>query len=280
MWQLLKGTVIAFINDEALSRGAAIAFYTVTSIAPLLLIVIALAGIVFGEDASQGAITAQLGSLMGQQTAEVLQSAVANAATKSSSIIATIIGFVTVLVTASGVFVEMQSSLNAIWKAELQGTTLSRWIRARAASIGLVAALGFLLMVSLLVSAGLTAFGNYFNSILPFGESLERSLGLDAGEGCPNAVVNPAPERKRLHVATSDVERVCGVVAALVMVRRAESEHDGVLGLDLDPLDPRPLDGDAGGELHGRIEPQELFDRTLDELQVRSQRGELVRVPE
>ncbi len=66
MWQLLKGTVIAFINDEALSRGAAIAFYTVTSIAPLLLIVIAVAGLVFGEDAAQGAITAQLGGLMGQ----------------------------------------------------------------------------------------------------------------------------------------------------------------------------------------------------------------------
>jgi membrane protein len=110
MWQLLKDTVIAFINDEALSRGAAIAFYTVTSIAPLLLIVTAIAGLVFGEDAAQGAITGQLGSLMGQQTAEVLQSAVANAATKSSSILATVIGLVTVLVTASGVFVEMQSS--------------------------------------------------------------------------------------------------------------------------------------------------------------------------
>jgi membrane protein len=138
MWQLLKDTVVAFINDEALSRGAAIAFYTVTSIAPLLLIVIAIAGLVFGEDAAQGAITAQLGSLMGQQTAEVLQSAVANAATKSSSILATIIGLVTILITASGVFVEMQSSLNAIWKAELQGTTLSRLIRARAVSVGLV----------------------------------------------------------------------------------------------------------------------------------------------
>src|SRR6266487_2703220 len=118
MWQLLKGTVIAFIHDEALSRGAAIAFYTVTSIAPLLLIVIAVAGLVFGEDAAQGAITAQLGGLMGQQTAEVLQSAVANAATKSSGVLATIIGLITILVTASGVFVEMQSSLNAIWKAK------------------------------------------------------------------------------------------------------------------------------------------------------------------
>jgi hypothetical protein len=73
----------------------------------------------------------------------------------------------------------------------------------------------------------------------PHDESLERSLGLVAGEGCANAVVNAAPERKRFHVATADVEGVCGVVAAFVVVRRAESEHDGVLGLDLDPLDLR-----------------------------------------
>jgi membrane protein len=127
MWQLLKGTVIAFINDEALSRGAAIAFYTVTSIAPLLLIVIAIAGLVFGEDAAQGAITAQLGSLMGQQTAEVLQSAVANAATKSSSILATIIGLVAILVTASGVFVEMQSSLNATGRPNYKVPRFPAW---------------------------------------------------------------------------------------------------------------------------------------------------------
>jgi len=66
MWKLLKSTVLAFIEDEALSRGAAIAFYTVTSIAPILLIVVAVAGLVFGREAAQGAITAQLGGLMGR----------------------------------------------------------------------------------------------------------------------------------------------------------------------------------------------------------------------
>ncbi len=216
MWQLLKGTVIAFINDEALSRGAAIAFYTVTSIAPLLLIVIAVAGLVFGEDAAQGAITAQLGGLMGQQTAEVLQSAVANAATKSSGVLATIIGLITILVTASGVFVEMQSSLNAIWKAELQGTTLSRLVRARAASIGLVAALGFLLMVSLLVSAGLTAFGNYLNSILPFGELILTALNTVISVGLLSvlfaAIYKVLPDR---HLEWGDV-MVGAVVTALL----------------------------------------------------------------
>ena len=175
---MLKDTVLAFINDEALSRGAAIAFYTVTSIAPVLLIVIAIAGLAFGQEAAQNAITAQLSDLMGQQTAEVLQAAVANASSKSSGITATIIGIVTLLVTASGVFGEMQSALNAIWKAKPKGTTVSRLIRARAASLGLVVTLGFLLMVSLVVSTALTAFGNYLDAILPFGKIILTVLNV------------------------------------------------------------------------------------------------------
>jgi membrane protein len=169
-WKMLKETVLAFINDEALSRGAAIAFYTVTSIAPVLLIVIAVAGLAFGREAAQNAIIGQLSDLMGQQTAEVIQTAVASAASKSSGILATIVGIVVLLVTASGVFGEMQAALNAIWKAKPEGTTVSRLIRARAASLGLVVSLGFLLMVSLVVSTALTAFGNYLDSILPFGK--------------------------------------------------------------------------------------------------------------
>ena len=161
LWKLLKDTVMAFIDDGALSRGAAIAFYTVTSIAPILLVVIAIAGLVFGREAAQGALIGQLSELMGQQTAEVLQTAVASASAKSSGIFATIIGVVTLIVTASGVFGEMQTSLNAIWKAKPKGATVSRLLRARAASIGLVAALGFMLIVSLVVSTALTALGNF-----------------------------------------------------------------------------------------------------------------------
>jgi membrane protein len=167
--KLLKDTVLAFIDDEALSRGAAIAFYAVTSIAPVLLIVIAIAGLAFGHDAAENAVKGELSALMGEQTAAVVQTAVANASGKSSGILATLIGIATLIVTASGVFGEMQSALNVIWKVQPSGTTLSRLVRARAASLGLVAALGFLLMVSLVVSAGLTAFGNYLNSLFPFG---------------------------------------------------------------------------------------------------------------
>ena len=162
-WTLLKSTVISFL-------GAAIAFYTVTSVAPVLLIVVAIAGLVFGHSAAQNAISAQLSGLMGQQTADVLQSAVASAAGKSSGILATLVGVATLVATASGVFGEMQTALNAIWKAKPQATTVSRLLKARAISLGLVAALGFLLIVSLAVSAGLTAFGTYLDTIIPVGK--------------------------------------------------------------------------------------------------------------
>ncbi len=177
-WALLKQTLVSFIDDEALSKGAAIAFYTVTSIAPVLLIVVAIAGLAFGRDAAQNAMTGQLSDLMGQQTADVLQSAIASAAGTSSGILATIIGVVTLIATASGMFGEMQSALNAIWKAKPQATTVSRLIRARAASLGLVATLGFLLIVSLAVSAGLTAFGNYLDAVLPIGKILITILNF------------------------------------------------------------------------------------------------------
>ena len=110
-----------------------------TSIAPLLLIVVAIAGLVFGQDAAQGAITAQLTGLMGQQTAELLEQAVANASNKSSGLLASLVGVVTLIATASGAFGELQSALNAFWQAKPKGGTVSRLIRARAASMALCA---------------------------------------------------------------------------------------------------------------------------------------------
>ena len=178
LWELPKQTVLAFIDDEAISRGAAIAFYTVTSIAPILLVVIAMAGLVFGREAAQQAISAQLSGLMGQQTAEVLETAVANASAKSSGIVATLIGVATLLATVSGTFGEMQSALNAVWKTKPKGSTVSRLIRARAASLGLVVTMGFLLVVSLAASAALTAFGNQLDAALPFGKLVMTILNF------------------------------------------------------------------------------------------------------
>ena len=177
-WLMLRQAVFSFIEDGALSRGAAIAFYTVTSIAPVLLIVIAIAGLAFGREAAQNAVSLQLSGLMGQQTADVLQSAITSASGKSSGMLATIIGIASLVVTASGVFSEMQSALNAVWKVESKATTLSRLLRTRAIGFGLVAALGFLLIVSLAVSAGLAAFGDYLDSIAPIGKLVLKILNF------------------------------------------------------------------------------------------------------
>jgi membrane protein len=167
LWWLTRQTVLGFIDDEALSRGAAIAFYTVTSLAPVLIIAVAIAGIAFGEDAARGAVVEQLGGLMGQAGAEVVQGIIRSAANPSTGRMASIIGLVTLIITASGVFSEIQASLNKIWKAEVTGVTVSSLLRARALSLGLVASLGFLLLVSLVISALLSGLRDALNSTVP-----------------------------------------------------------------------------------------------------------------
>jgi membrane protein len=175
-WAFLKETVFAFIEDDALSRGAAMAFYAVTALAPVMLIVISIAGLAFGEDAARNALTGQFQSLMGKQSADLLQSAVEAAGKRSSGIIGTVIGLATLLITASGVFGEMQSALNRIWMTAPTGVTVSGLLRARIVSLGLVAALGFLMIVSLVISAALSALGDFLNTILPFGKLILSSL--------------------------------------------------------------------------------------------------------
>jgi membrane protein len=141
-----------------------------------LFIVVAIAGLVFGEEAATGAIAAQLAGLMGQQSADLLQSAIQGAAGMSSGVLATAFGIVMLVITASGVFTEMQQSLNVIWKAVPPETTISGLLRARAVSLGLVGALGFLLLVSLVISAILTALGAYISAAIPLGYLVLRAL--------------------------------------------------------------------------------------------------------
>ncbi len=154
-WLLVRDCVQAFVDDGAISRGASIAFYTITSLGPVVLVVIAVAGLAFGEDVARGAVFSELSGLMGTASADLVQTAVQSAATRSSGTVASIIGAFTLLAAVSGVFGEMQSALNAIWKAPPRGTTISR--HARTTSLGLVAALGFLMLVSLVISALLSA---------------------------------------------------------------------------------------------------------------------------
>ncbi|MER8725788.1 YihY/virulence factor BrkB family protein [Mesorhizobium sp. M0213] len=168
-WVLLRQSILGFVNDNALSHGAAIAFYATTSLAPILLIVVAIAGMAFGHEAAQLALSAQIAGLMGPQSAELLQATIENASQKEAGTLASILGLVTLFVAASGVFGEMQLALNEIWKVKPSGATISRLVRARIASLGLVAALGFLLLVSLVVSAVISALGEVINAYLPFG---------------------------------------------------------------------------------------------------------------
>lgn len=176
VWALAKETVSNFMENNGLSRGAAIAFYAVTSIGPVLLLIVAVAGLVLGEEAARGALMDKLRGVMGGPSAEFLQTAIGSASNRGSGLIATIIGLVSLVITASGVFGEMQSALNAIWRAKPGGDTVTQLVRARLTSLGLVVALGFLLLVSLVVGAAIAALGNALGQIMPFTELLLHML--------------------------------------------------------------------------------------------------------
>ncbi|MFT8244272.1 YihY/virulence factor BrkB family protein [Roseomonas sp. BN140053] len=197
-WALLKDTIEGYIADECLSRGAAIAYYTIFSVAPLLIIATAIAGFFFGDEAVHGALDDQLRGMLGQEAAEGIQSMVKGASNQTSGTIATIVGVVTLLLTASGVFGELQASLNAVWKADPDAakpadadtvtTTVSRLVKARAASMGLVAATGFLLLTSLLASAALSAVSDWIGGLMPGWEFLLALLNFAVSFGIITAL--------------------------------------------------------------------------------------------
>ncbi len=176
-WTMVKQTTIEYMDDNALSRGAAIAYYTLFSIAPILVIAIAIAGLVFGQDAASGALSGQLRGMMGQQGADLVQSMVQSASGKQAGILATVIGVVILLITATGVFSELQADLNAIWKTEAPAG-VSAMVKTRALGLGLIAAIGFLLLVSLLLSAALAALGKYLNGLFPGASVLFQILNF------------------------------------------------------------------------------------------------------
>jgi membrane protein len=179
-WQVLKFAVNGYIEDDCLSRGAAIAFYTIFALAPVLLIVIAVAGAVFGRDAARGALLHEISGLMGRQGGAAVQMMVASAAQQNRSGWAGVVGIVTLLVTATGVFTEIQAALNAIWRVQPTIGTVSRLVRARLVSLGLVMALGFLLLVSLVVSTALSAVGGWLNGLIPAGYQVMHAISFIA----------------------------------------------------------------------------------------------------
>ena len=162
-WTILQATADNFDASDSFSRGAALAFYSVTSLVPVLIIAIAVAGGVFGEEAARGAIVHELAGLIGRDGAKFVQGAIQSASRSGSDVWALTLGTVVLIFTASGVFGELQTALNAIWKCKTAGFSWARLVRGRLASLGLVVALGFLMLVSLVIDAGVTAAGDYMD---------------------------------------------------------------------------------------------------------------------
>jgi len=179
LWNLLTTTASKWSDDKAPRLGAALAYYTVFSIAPLLIIVIGIAGLVFGEQAAEGAIVQQISGLVGGQSAAAIQTMLANARTPSSGGLATILGIVTLLIGASGLFGQLQDALNTIWGVEPKpGRGLLGMIKDRFVSFVALLGTAFLLLVSLVVSAGLAAAGSAFKALLPAPETVLHLINL------------------------------------------------------------------------------------------------------
>jgi len=167
-WSLLRATIIGFIEDEAMSRGAAIAYYTVFSIAPLLVIATAIAGTFLGRDAAAGAIASQLQGLMDAGPAATVDAMVRSAGDPASGGLATLLGLGTLLLTASGAFSEVQAALNRIWRVPApERDTLRHLLRDKALAVALVLGTGILLLASLLASAALSVIGTFFAPVFP-----------------------------------------------------------------------------------------------------------------
>jgi membrane protein len=165
---LFKVTFSEWYGDNAPRLGAALAYYTVFSLSPLLIIVIAFAGLVFEREAAQGEIVTQLQGLIGEESAKAVQAMIENAYKPSSGVIATLISILTLLIGATGVFAELHDALNTIWEVKPKsGLGLMGLIRDRFLSFAMVLGIGFLLLVSLAISAGLAALGKLMGGMVP-----------------------------------------------------------------------------------------------------------------
>jgi membrane protein len=174
--QLFGCAVKGWIDDRAASMGAAIAYYTVFSLAPLLLVVISVAGLAFGEDAARGAVVEQISGLIGQRGAEAVQAVLAGAHSKGGGIVSVVIGAAMLVLGATTVFGELQSDLDRIWKVQGRGGGMMQTVRIRLLSFGLVVGMGFLLMVSLVVSAAIAALGRHIGESFPGQEALLQAV--------------------------------------------------------------------------------------------------------
>jgi membrane protein len=168
IWGLLKETFNEWNEDKVSRLAAALAYYTVFSLAPLLIIAIAIAGSVFGEEAARGEIVGQIQGLVGRSGAQVIETAIENANKPQTGTIASIVSIIVLLFGATGVFGQLQDALNTIWEVQPKpGRGMMGFIRQNFLSFSMVLGIGFLLLVSLLLSAILAGISTYLSGVLP-----------------------------------------------------------------------------------------------------------------
>jgi len=165
---LLKVTFNNWVDHDAARIGAALSYYTLLSLAPLVLLSIAVGGMFFGSSTTTQHLTEQVRSMAGSEAARVVENMAKQAGKPSAGTLASVVSMITILVGASGVFSELRSALNTMW--DIHTDSGSGWrgmLKQRLLSVGIVLGIGFLLVVSLIASAGLAALGKYFTSVLP-----------------------------------------------------------------------------------------------------------------
>jgi membrane protein len=183
-WGYFKQAFSGWQDDNITSLSAALAYYAIFSIAPLIFIAVALAGIFFGQQASQGQIYSSIAGLMGNDGAKAIESFVKASSLKNSGVIATVIGLATLLIGATSMFAQLQFSLNQIWKVQAKkGNNVWSLVRQRLLSFSLILIIGFLLLVSLLTSAILAAIGQFASENLPGGRILWEVLNFSISFG-------------------------------------------------------------------------------------------------
>lgn len=176
---LTRTAVLSSMDDNILRMSAALAYYTLFSLAPLMVISIAIAGLVFGDEAARGAIVDQIQGLIGSDAAHGVQAMLTSARKPSTGVFAEVIGLTVLIVGATGAFSEVYTALNNIWQTPPEKLS-GAWsvIKARLLGFGLVLVVGFLMLVSLVLSAGLVAFTKYAGGLLPLPAILFKGIEL------------------------------------------------------------------------------------------------------
>ena len=167
-WRVFRAGFAGWWNDNLSRLGASLAYYTLFAIAPVLVIAIGIAGLAFGPEAVRGEIVHQVDDLIGMEGGRAVQALLKGASNHSAGVLATVIGSITFLLTATGAFLELQYALNTIWRVKPKASSRLRdFLMQRLVSFGIVVAIGFLLLVSLAVSAALAALSGWLNASVP-----------------------------------------------------------------------------------------------------------------